>query len=113
MSNALQLSDLTKVNVALNLKFDSLDAILILTTGGIGYLARAAYNHYDTKQQRFIELQQKNLSTLMDEAQARGASAIYVRVHPGVSVFEPSGGSIEVLNRVPNHVDYKITFGSS
>jgi hypothetical protein len=34
--------DLTKISVDFQLKFDALDAVLLVTTGGLGYLARAA-----------------------------------------------------------------------
>ena len=56
------LIDLTKVSVNFQLEFDTLDAILIVTTGGLGYLARRAYNHFNGKSARDIELQRPGQS---------------------------------------------------
>jgi hypothetical protein len=104
------LSDLTKVEVNIKLEFDTLDVVLIITTGGVGYLARALYRHASSKARRNVELQQENLFALIDEAQRRNAAAIFVRVHPDVSVFLPSGGGVEVIHRDINYIDYKIVF---
>ncbi len=106
------LTDLTKVQVNIKLEFDTLDVVLLLTTGGVGYLARAAYRHVSSKPSRSIQLQQDNLYVLIDEAQKRDAGAMFVRVHPDVSIYQPSGGSVEIISGNEHYVDYKISFKS-
>ena len=39
MSNIANISDLTKINVEIDFKMDSLDSVLFITTGGLGVLA--------------------------------------------------------------------------
>jgi hypothetical protein len=40
--------DLTRVNVEIKFTLDTVDVVLFLTTGGIGYLAKQWYNHHST-----------------------------------------------------------------
>jgi len=61
-------------------------------------------------QARSNELQQNNLNLLIAEAKRLGASALFVRVSPQVAVFQPFGGSIEVIGRGANYIDYRISF---
>jgi hypothetical protein len=89
--------DLTKISVDFQLKFDALDAVLLVTTGGLGYLARAAYNHFDGKAERDIDLQRRNLTAVLDEAHSKGAKSIIVRVNREVPIYAPSGGEVRVL----------------
>jgi hypothetical protein len=105
----LELTDLTKVSVDIQLTFDTLDVILLLTTGGIGYLARAAYQHFDGKAARDVELQRRNLFTLIDEAKARGASGVIVRVSPEVAYYEPDGGAV-TCREGSGYKELEITF---
>lgn len=100
--------DLTKLSVDFERELDTMDAVLLVTTGGVGYLARAAYKHVDGKKARGIELQRKNLVVLLDEAKQRGANRVIVRVHPEVPVYGPDGGEIRYLQQTPrfNEIEF-------
>ena len=102
--------DLTRVSVSFELEFDTLDAVLLVTTGGVGYLARAAYRHFNGKAARDRELQRANLVQVVEEAQHRGARKMYVRVSPGIPIFAPSGGDFRYIERTSEYDDLEITF---
>ena len=104
------LIDLTKVSVNFQLEFDTLDAILIVTTGGLGYLARRAYNHFNGKSARDIELQRQNLVSIIDEAAKRGANRLIVRIHPAVAIYSPAGGSFSYIARTSEYDKVEIMF---
>jgi hypothetical protein len=106
-----QLIDLTKVSVNFRLEFDALDAVLLVTTGGVGYLARAAYNHFNQRSERNIDAQRDNLVSILDEAQRRGASKVIIRVNPNVPLYAPSGGDIRYLQQTAGYNEVEITFG--
>jgi hypothetical protein len=103
--------DLTKISVKFNFELDTLDAVLLVTTGGVGYLARAAYRHFSDKSIRDIQLQRENLVRVLDEAQNKGARSIIVRVHPDVPIYAPSDGEMRFLDRTPSYNELEITFG--
>jgi hypothetical protein len=107
----LEITDLTKISVDFQLKFDELDAILLITTGGVGYLARAAYRHFETYQARNIEIQRKNVFAVIEEAKRKGASRLHIRVHPDVAVYAPDGGDLIYLSRTPQYDEIEITLG--
>jgi hypothetical protein len=85
--------DLTKVSVDLKVGFDTLDVILLITTGP-----------------RRIEIEQKNFSDLISEAASKGAKTLFVRVNPKVNVYAPSGGKVTKLESGDGYVEYKISF---
>jgi hypothetical protein len=103
--------DLTKISVRLKLEFDTLDAILLLTTGGLGYLARTVYRHFDGKAARDVQLQSENLESLLTEAQQKGANMVIARVHPAVPLYAPSGGQIRYLDKTPSYNEVEFTLG--
>ena len=109
MMNAI--IDLTKVSVNFRFELDTLDAVLLVTTSGIGYLARAAYNHFDGKEICEIELQRTNLVAVLDEAQQKGARSARIRVNRAMPVYAPSGGDVRFLAKNGDHNDIEITFG--
>jgi hypothetical protein len=102
--------DLTRVSVDFRLEFDTLDAVLLITTGGVGYLARAAYRHFDGKEARDRELQRENCQRLIEEAQHKGASKLTVRVSPGVPIYAPAGGNATYTARTSNYDEIELSF---
>jgi hypothetical protein len=106
----LQLIDLTRVSIDFQLKFDELDAVLLITTGGLGYLARAAYRHFDTYQARTVEMQRKNLFAVIEEAERKGAKKLHIRVNPEIAVYAPAGGDLIYLQRTPEYDEIEIVF---
>jgi hypothetical protein len=106
--SANEIIDLTKVPVDLKLRFDTLDVILLITTGGVGYLGRRAYEHFAGP--RRIETEQKNFSDLISLAASKGAKTLFVRVNPKVNVYAPSGGKVTKLESGDGYVQYKISF---
>jgi hypothetical protein len=110
MAEMLQLSDLTTVSVDIQFKLNTSDVILIGVTGGVGYLIKTALDHYSTKEARSIALQEKNLVTLIGKAQEAGASSIFVRVHPKVSIVVPAGGRLRRTNETDHSVDVRISW---
>jgi hypothetical protein len=103
--------DLTKVSVDLKLEFDTLDAVLLVTTGGIGYLARQAYKHFSSVEARRLELQQRNFASILAEAQAQGASKLIVRIDPHVNVYAPNGGSLHKAGSGKGYIEWTISIG--
>jgi hypothetical protein len=103
--------DLTRISVDFQLEFDTLDAVLLVTTGGIGYLARAAYRHFSDKAARDLELQRGNFVRIVEEAQQKGAHRMIIRVNPNVPIFAPSGGELNFLERGPDYNEIELTFG--
>ncbi len=101
--------DLTNVTVDINLELDMLDIVLLVTTGGVGYLARAAYKHFESKTAREIELQRTNLLTLIDESRSHGVHRLIVRVSPEVPYYEPVG-AVVVCTDGPDYKELEITF---
>ena len=111
--NISDLIDLTKIDLNLNLEFDTLDVVLLVTTGGVGYLARAAYNHFNGKAARDLKLQTKNLEKLIEECQQKNAKRLFIRVHPNVPVFAPGGAEVLVLSQSSDAKDVEIIFSNS
>jgi L-amino acid N-acyltransferase YncA len=97
------------VSIDIKLEFDTIDAILLVTTGGLGYLARAAYRHFDGKSARDIETQRRNLFTVMDEAKNKGIRRMVVRINPDVPYYEPENASI-ICHEWPGYKELEITF---
>jgi hypothetical protein len=100
--------DLTKVSVDLKVEFDTLDVILLITTGGVGFFGRKAYQHFAGP--RRIEIDQKNFSDLISESASKGAKTLFVRANPKVNVYAPSGGKVTKLESDDGYVEYKISF---
>jgi len=105
-----QLIDLTKVSVSFRLEFDTLDAVLLVTTGGVGYLARAAHNHFNGRSERDIDAQRENLVMILAEAMNKGAAKLRIRVNPNVPLYAPSGGDIRCLQQTEDYNEVEITF---
>jgi hypothetical protein len=102
--------DLTRVSADFQITFDQLDLVLMITTGGIGYLARQAYNHFEGKAARDTELQRKNFQRLIDEAQRRGARRMVFRTSPDLAIFAPLGGDIKYLRRENDYDLVEVSF---
>jgi hypothetical protein len=104
-----QLIDLTEVSINFRLEFDTLDAVLLVTTGGVGYLARAAYRHFNGRSERSLDAQRENFVSILDEAQRKGASRLIIRVNPNVPLYAPCGGDIRYLARTASYNEVEIT----
>src|SRR5208282_5136240 len=66
-------SDLTKINIEIDFTLDTADVVLLVATGGIGYLGKQFYHHVSTRNERRRELELKNYEKLIDLATARRA----------------------------------------
>jgi hypothetical protein len=109
----IDLIDLTKISVDLKVELDTLDVVLLVATGGMGYLARHTYRHFAGKADRRIEIQQKNFTDLIAEAESKGAKFLFVRVDPKVNVYAPNGGKVTLLESDDRYAQYKISIGKN
>jgi hypothetical protein len=105
----MQLIDLTKINVSIEFSLDTIDTVLLVVTGGVGYLARQAYLHFNGRENRNIELQRQNFINIVEEAQSKGAQRILVRLSPSVPIYAPRGGAINYLDRCDEYCDIEVT----
>lgn len=103
---ASEVIDLTQLEIKLSL--DTIDAVLIVTTGGIGYLARQAYLNY--ARSASISTQTQNIKNLIKEAEIQGASAIAFRIHVEVPFNVPGGATWEEIRRDGEYKEIVITF---
>jgi hypothetical protein len=103
--------DLTNISVNFKLEFDTLDAVLLVTTGGLGYLARHAYNHFNGKAARDLDLQRQNFIAIVDEALQKGATRVVLKIHPDVPIYAPAGGNLRYLARHSSYHEVEVTFG--
>jgi hypothetical protein len=106
--NANHIIDLTKHAVEVKIEFDTLDAVLLVATGGVGLLARRVYDH--VTEIRPID-NQKDFSELISEAESKGVTNMVVNLHPRVSVYAPNGGQVTLIESGDGYKQYKISFG--
>jgi len=110
MSPAPSIIDLTKLPVKFDVKFDKGDVVLILTTGGIGWLVKEAYRYFSEKEQASIEVQKANISRLIEDAKKQKASELRIVLHPSVPLLMPSGTTIKEVERSASQVEYHFQF---
>ena len=105
-----QIIDLTKIKVEIDFSVDTLDVILIVTTGGLGYLAKKAYQHISTRDDRRRDIEQKNYTNVMDAAVKRNASKVIIKVHKDLPLIVPQNAREKTLAEDAESRTYEITF---
>jgi hypothetical protein len=104
------ISLLTRINIAIDFRLDTVGVILLVSTGGVGYLAREFYDYFSTKEEKSIQLQSRNLNALLDEAVKKGASSLRVSLHPKVPIIVPSGCLMNYIERTPGTDTVEFSF---
>jgi hypothetical protein len=105
--NANHIIDLTKLGIEVKIELDTLDAVLLVTTGGVGFLARRVFEHFT--EIRPID-NQKDFSEWISEAESKGVTNLIVNVHPKVNVYAPNGGKVTLIESGNGYKQYKISF---
>ncbi len=113
MTDIPQLIDLTKLPVNFELSFSKTDAVLLVTTGGIGYLAKELFRFYSEKRDANLELQAKNLAMLLNKARKMNAAELQIVLGTGVPLLLPSGAKCQEVSRAGDTVQYRIMFNWS
>jgi hypothetical protein len=103
-------TDLTRISIAIDFRLDTVGIILLVTTGGVGYLAREIYDHYSTREEKSIQIQLRNLNALLDEAVKKGASSLRVSLHPKVPIIVPGGCLMNYIERTPDADTVEFSF---
>jgi hypothetical protein len=108
MSNTGEVTiDLTKVKTVITFT----DVVLLVTTGGVGWLLKRLYEHVSDAPAQSIAVQEKNLNALVQEAESRDAAKVIAIVHPDVSIILPRGVRLKRTAEVPGSSDrVEITF---
>ena len=114
MKMADELIDLTKTSGEVFSAFDKTDLIILLTTGGVGYLAREGFRYFFPGVPTVTE-QLRVLSELMEACGRAGASSLKVRVSTEAKLAWQMPKSVKeakLLSETAGKIDLEVVFRS-
>ena len=111
-----ELIDLTKLkpNEAFG-RFDKTDLIILLTTGGVGYLAKEGFKYFFPGVPSVVD-QLRGLSELVEACGRAGAASLKVRVSTDAKLAWQMPKSVKdakIVNETTGSIDLEIVFRST
>ena len=106
-----ELIDLSK-QIIKSQDWNKVDVVLLVTTGGLGFLAREAYKHFFPANPS-VQEQLEALSKLIEKARGAGVKQLKVRLSASANAVTGAifnGVKVRILRSADNSIDLELTF---